>query len=335
MTLIFVVGNSRSGTTMMSRILARHSQIFSFHELHFFGELWTPNEQHQAIAIEESELLMARLLCVQRDGYLTQGDPKAYLSEAQEVIKSISASELTPAIVFKSFLLYEAQKNNKIIPCDHTPGNVFFINEILDLYPEARIINMIRDPRDVLLSQKGKWKRRFLGATNIPLKEAIRAKANYHPLTISKLWNSAVDAGTKSSDREGVYSLKFETLLQEPEAKVREICTFLGLSFEPKLLEVPQVGSSTASDEPSKTGIDSSKAGNWLKGGLSKTEVFLCQQVTKEYREKYNYKSIDLTPNYFALLYSVVSLPLQLTVALLFNLKRMRRVVDTLKRRLA
>jgi len=335
MTLIFIVGNSRSGTTMMSRIVARHTQVFSFHELHFFGELWTPDQQQQTISLEESELLMARLLCVQRDGYLTQGDPQVFLAEAQKVVQSIPHPQLTPAIVFKSFLLYEAQQNDKIIPCDHTPGNVFFINEILSLYPEARIINMVRDPRDVLLSQKGKWKRRFLGAANIPLKEAIRAKANYHPLTISKLWNSAVDAGTKCSNHEQVYSLKFETLLQEPETRVREICTFLGLSFEPKLLEVPQVGSSTASDRPSKTGIDSSKAGNWLKGGLSKTEVFLCQQITKEYREKYSYESIAVTPNYLTVIYSIVSLPFQLMVALLFNLKRMSRVVDTVKRRLA
>ena len=84
-----------------------------------------------------------------------------------------------------------------------------------------------------------------------------------------------------------------------------------------------------------KTGIDSSKAGNWLKGGLSKTEVFLCQQITKKYREQYGYEPVEIAPNYLAVIYSLVSLPLQLTVALFLNLKRMRRVVDTIKRRLA
>ena len=132
-----------------------------------------------------------------------------------------------------------------------------------------------------------------------------------------------------------MYSLKFENLLQEPETKVREICNFLGLSFDDKLLEVPQVGSSIASDSPGKTGIDSSKAGNWLKGGLSKTGVFLCQQITKKYREQYGYEPVEIAPNYLAVIYSLVSLPLQLTVALFLNLKRMRRVVDTIKRRLA
>lgn len=36
---IFIVGNSRSGTTMMGRILGNHTDVFTFHELHFFEQL--------------------------------------------------------------------------------------------------------------------------------------------------------------------------------------------------------------------------------------------------------------------------------------------------------
>lgn len=334
MTLIFIVGNSRSGTTMMARIVGKHPQVFSFHELHFFGELWTPEEEQTVINREKSEQLMARLLCIQRDGYLTQGDPQVFLPEAQTILQDVPTEDLKPAIIFETFLLYESKQNHKSISCDHTPGNVFYINEILELYPEAKIINMIRDPRDVLLSQKGKWKRRFLGAKRIPLKEAIRAKINYHPVTISKLWNSAITAGEKFAQHERVYCLNFEELLQEPETKVREVCDFVGISFEPNVLAVPQIGSSTASDNPRKTGIDASKAGNWRKGGLSSTEIFLCQKITQEYRQKYNYKSVTVKPNYFAIAASLISLPLQLTLAVILNLKRMRGIADTIKRRL-
>ena len=334
MTSIFIVGNSRSGTTMMGRIVGKHPQVFSFHELHFFGELWTPQEQQTPMKPEESAQLMARLLCIQRDGYLTQGDPQVFLAEAQAIVQDLPPEKRNPATIFETFLLYESQQHQKLIPCDHTPGNVFYINEILELYPDAKIINMIRDPRDVLLSQKGKWKRRFLGAKKIPLQEALRAKINYHPVTISKLWNSAITAGAKFAQHERVYSLNFEELLQNPETKVREICDFVGLSFEPSLLEVPQIGSSTASDTPKKTGIDASKAGNWRKGGLNSTEIFLCQKITEEYRQKYNYEAIAVQPNYLAIATSIISLPLQLALALLFNLKRMRRIVDTIKRRL-
>ena len=32
---IFIVGSSRSSTTMMGRILGNHNQIFTFKEIHF------------------------------------------------------------------------------------------------------------------------------------------------------------------------------------------------------------------------------------------------------------------------------------------------------------
>lgn len=36
--LIFVVGNSRSGTTMLRRVLGNHLQIYMFDELDFFEQ---------------------------------------------------------------------------------------------------------------------------------------------------------------------------------------------------------------------------------------------------------------------------------------------------------
>ena len=37
--IIFVSGASRSGTTMLSRILGNHSRILGLRELHYFGDL--------------------------------------------------------------------------------------------------------------------------------------------------------------------------------------------------------------------------------------------------------------------------------------------------------
>ena len=38
---IFIVGSSRSGTTMISRILNNNKSVFSFKELHFFSQLFS------------------------------------------------------------------------------------------------------------------------------------------------------------------------------------------------------------------------------------------------------------------------------------------------------
>ena len=36
---IFIVGSSRSGTTMMGRIINNNEDVFTFNELHFFSRI--------------------------------------------------------------------------------------------------------------------------------------------------------------------------------------------------------------------------------------------------------------------------------------------------------
>ena len=105
---------------------------------------------------------------MQQEGYRTHGNPQRYLEEARAFLEGLTIYPVTSASLFKAFLCHELPENYRTIPCDQTPRNVFYIADILELYPEARIINMIRDPRDVLLSQKRKWKRRFLGGSDMP-----------------------------------------------------------------------------------------------------------------------------------------------------------------------
>lgn len=331
---VFVVGNSRSGTTMMGRILGGHPLVFTLGELHFFEQLWSSGETGDRVSEDEAIRLASRLLCIQRDGYLRQGDPLRFRAEARELLRSGPPRALSAAGVFERFLLHEAAKNGKTVPCDQTPRNVFYIGEILRLYPRARVINMVRDPRDVLLSQKRKWKRRFLGASGIPLKEALRAWVNYHPVVISKLWNASVRSADRFADHARVHSLRFEDLLADPEGEIGTVCEFLGISFEQSLLEVPQVGSSSGLDHPERRGIARDRAGSWKKGGLSAAEVFLCQKVTGRLMRRYGYPVKPVAPNALAVAGSAVALPAKLALALLANLGRMKSIRETLRRRL-
>ena len=74
---IFVVGSSRSGTTMMGRILSNHSDVFTFKELHFFGTIWT-NNSNQDLNRQEQIDLLSRLLCIQEDGLFNQQNISAF-----------------------------------------------------------------------------------------------------------------------------------------------------------------------------------------------------------------------------------------------------------------
>lgn len=331
--LVFIVGNSRSGTTMVAHMLGGHPGVFAFNELHFFEQLWSPEDEDRSLSETEAERLAARLLCIQRDGYLNQGDPDRFSAEAGEFVAAIQTNFLTPARVFETFLRYEAARNDKSIPCDHTPRNVFYIAEILRLYPESRVVNMVRDPRDVLLSQKRKWKRRSQDK-NVPRRETIRSWVNYHPATISKLWTSSVRAAERFAGDGRVRSVRFDDLLSDPEAATREVCEFVGIGFEPDLLEVPQVGSSSEEDRPDQKGINRARAGSWREGGLSPTEVFLCQKITAGEMKRHGYHPAPVRPDLPRLLYGAASLPVKLGLAFLLNLGRMRSIAETIKRRL-
>jgi hypothetical protein len=331
--LIFVVGNSRSGTTLMSEILGRHPHVFTFHELHFFERLWSQADRERSMPEGEALALAARLMAIESDGFWSRKDPGRFYGEARTIISVLPEGRRTPADVFEAFLRYEARKNGKKISCTQTPRNVFYIGEILEFYPGALVVNMIRDPRDVLLSQKKKWKRRFLGQENLPVLETLRTWINYHPITISKLWNSAVRAADRFDTNARVFSLRFEDLVKK-EDTVPRLCEFLGIPFYRDILDIPRGGSSNVPDRPGEKGMDPERTEAWKRGGLNPTEIYLCQRYTGELMEKFGYGVFEVRPNPVRIFYYRISVFIKLALAVILNLKRVKNIREAIRRRL-
>lgn len=333
-TAIFIAGNSRSGTTMMSKILGKNPAVFSFNELHFFEQLWYPQEHIPDINMQQAITYFSGLISLQREGYLADRNPEQFRAEAAKHLAELPTTNLNPPFVFMNFLRYESALHGKRIPCEQTPRNLFFIDEILHYYPGAKIICMVRDPRDVLLSQKFKWKRRFLGHHDMPMKEVIRSWFNYHPVTISKLWNSSAKKIISSLDKNEVRLVKFEELISRPEPVMRDLCSFLGIDFHESMLLIPNEGSSVVADTGS-VGIDKTKTGNFLSGGLTKTEIYLCQKITAAFRKRFGYEDVKADVGILSTTVAYISFPVKLSVALLLNLKRTKNLVNSIKRRFA
>ena len=168
---IFIVGASRSGTTMMGRILAKNVNIFTFNEIHFFGTLWS-SKSIGKISYKDAVKLLSKLLCVQRESIFQLNKHESFNTEAKKILNTHTTYDAIE--IYKLFLLYILKNSESQIACEQTPKNIYYIKEILKYFPKSLIINMVRDQRDVLLSQKNKWKRRFLGASKIPYIEALR-----------------------------------------------------------------------------------------------------------------------------------------------------------------
>tara|TARA_B100000767_G_scaffold224328_1_gene213397 strand:- start:1174 stop:1758 length:585 start_codon:yes stop_codon:yes gene_type:complete len=192
---------------------------------------------------------------------------------------------------------------------------------------------MVRDQRDVLLSQKNKWKRRFLGASKIPLAEAIRSYVNYHPILTSKVWNSSLEHTAKYCKNERVKIVKFEEFLVKPESVIKDICNFLAIEFYPKMLNVPVVGSSTEQDNKDSFLIDSSKIEKWKRGGLNSAEIYLSQLTSHKMMSKFSYhlEKFQLPP--LLSLFYIITFPVKLVLAFLLNIKRMGNMAEVINKR--
>lgn len=332
MPFIFVTGNSRSGTKMMGRILNNHEKIHSFPELHFFEQLWSSRDKSKVLSREEELNLASLLLNVAREGYFSKRHTADFRADAANILES-GGEKLTGTDVFSRVTYSESLRSGKEIPCDQTPQNVFYISEILEVFPDSYFLNMVRDPRDVLLSQKRKWKRRFLGGAHATWFETIRAWTNYHPLTISRLWNSAISAREQVKDKR-VMSVKFEELLSNPDKTIEGICYFLGIPFSPDMKQVPQVGSSSGLDKADTRGINADRAQSWSKGGLSRTEIWFCQRICRTYMKQLGYEVVEISPNPVAVICYYLIFPAKLGLAFLLNLHRMKNIAETIRKRL-
>ncbi|MCZ2355796.1 MAG: sulfotransferase [Bacteroidia bacterium] len=334
-TKIFIVGNGRSGTTMLGFVMGRHSQIFSFDELHFFERLWIPKpnetcERSWAIQVVQ------KLLRIQREDLFSESPLSKFEVEATQIISKLSNEELRPERVFECFLEYETNRRGKIIPCEQTPLNIFYAEEILSLYPEAMLIQMVRDPRDILLSQKNKWKRASLGGNGegraIPFFETLRAWANYHPIAIAQLWKNAITAGYKLKDNPRVKTVRFEDITNNPEEVVRDLCNWLKIDFQQDMLNISKVGSSTSSDSTQKVGI-TKNVGNWKKGGITDTEIKICDNITRAQRALYQYPDANVKVNSILLFFYYCSFPFRFGLAFILNLNRMSSILTSVRRR--
>ena len=103
---IFIVGSSRSGTTMLGRILAKNLEIFTFRELHFFGTLWTSNSNQESTKKDQIEFLL-RLFCIEENRLIkqeniTENDAKSELRVDPSKINKWSKGGLSNGEIYLS-----------------------------------------------------------------------------------------------------------------------------------------------------------------------------------------------------------------------------------------
>jgi len=99
------------------------------------------------------------------------------------------------------------------------------------------------------------------------------------------------------------------------------------------MLKVPVVGSSNQQDVRTKLFIDISMKEKWKNGGLNSAEIYLSQLVTNSMMKKFKYDVEKFSSPPILILFYLISLPIKLILAFLFNIKRMGDIVEVIEKR--
>lgn len=338
---IFVIGSSRSGTTLMAKVLSGNNVVHVFPELHYFERLWD-DEKDIYIDQKESQALYAKLKQAIHEGVFSSKPWQEYLEEQNELTSICgSNNRCTVFDVYRIGLLSETLAQGKSRPCEQTPRNLYYIEQLLNEYPKARVIVMVRDPRAILFSQMNKWKRKKVrkGKGEIPKIERLRRWANYHPILTSKLWNSSIKVCDAQKSDPRVKIVCFEDLVLKSEFVIREICNFLDLTFSEQMLSVSRSLSPTNSKQESTTilddnGFDRSVVNRWREE-IDAADIYWCERINARLMEQHKYTLTGIKPSLPILAITLISLPIKAGIAFVLNISKMSNIYKSVRRRLS
>jgi protein-tyrosine sulfotransferase len=201
--LIFVGGAPRSGTTLVQNMLDCHGEIYGGPEfLHIPDIVRVRSRLHASIARKWLDLICS-----------------------YEQVDKMTAAWI------ESFLLPLADAQSARFLSEKTPMNVLVFPQLIELFPKARFIFVVRDPRAIVSSL---------------LEVGARARAKgLRPPFFTKNLSAAIaytrdciEKGFKAVEAapERVYTVVYERLVCKPKEETQAICDFLQIAWEPTML---------------------------------------------------------------------------------------------------
>jgi hypothetical protein len=289
--LIFITGASRSGTTLLSFVLRNHREVFGLKELQYFGDAWDPRGARRSLGRHQAIDAVASILARQAQGILTARVTAENRRDAAALIDGLGPAAADPAVVFAAAIQRLTQAAGKTIPCEQTPRNIFYARALLETYPSAQVVHVVRDPRAVMASQKKRWQQRRLAADGVvvPRYEMLRVWVNYHPYTVARMWSQATATAIALAEHPRFTLIKFEDLIQKPEPTVRGLCSRLALDYDPAMLDVGQINSSHQSSAGgARRGLHATAIDKWREV-LSPTEIAITERDCGALMHRFGY----------------------------------------------
>ncbi len=239
--IVFIGGSGRSGTTLLQAMLNAHKDIYGGPEFGYLGKVCGLRNLIESSTNPDNKL----------DVYF-------------------SKSELNKK--FRDFILNLLEQpcinNSKIIISEKSPNNVFAFSELVKIFPNAKYLFVIRDPRAIYSSFKDINSKAKLNKS-AKIRVPGYSKNLYRGLSyLNDSWSCGFDFVKKHPANSLVVS--YEDLVLDPLITTKNICDFIGIEWDSQMLDhVGQMGKIINENEVS------------IWGG------------TKMYHQQIHHKSID------------------------------------------
>jgi len=250
---VFVVGGPRSGTTLLSAMLAAHSAFDCGPETHFLSR-WSRmahSERERILDPADWPERATAYVCSLSLG--KKPIHPMYGLEREEIRAWLAVRPPSLASMLESLTAQRALRSGAPRWVEKTPRHLEVPELITETWPRARIVRIVRDPRDAAVSLT----KVPFGTPSLLTNLSVLARMN----------EAAADFYRGSSP---ALTVRYEDLVATPERELERICDFVGVDYEPAML-VDRSGSTGVAAEHEwwkgdATGpLDRSRTGRWME----------------------------------------------------------------------
>ena len=259
---VFVVGGPRSGTTLLSAMLSAHSAFACGPETHFLSRWARLGGRERARILDPVAWPDRAALFVTSLSLGNRAIYPMYGVSDHGIRTWLAARPPSVAAMLEALTVQLADQQGSPRWVEKTPRHLEVPELIADVWPDVRIVRIVRDPRDAAVS-----------LTKVP----FGTPSLLTNLSLLARMNEAATDFYRESPQ--ALTVRYEDLVAAPERELRQICDFVGESYEPAMVEGRGLATGVAAEHEwwkgDATGpIDPSRSGRWSDEMPSEVQHF-------------------------------------------------------------